>query len=253
MSKLPFELYRLIVDELESHSDLLVLARTSKAFGSEAISKLYDAVVLGDEITTILFLSTYRANPSRAQLVRDLTVRTTWSQFPYYTTELVKCINEMARLKQLSINYPHAISALPFPRILGTWWMTRLHLPHIHSLRLCIDPFTSPFVLFGTLPRPLPNLTTQLSAQLEALTDITTVYCAGIYQDFGLMQLGHIRHLKVHSFPDAMSDFVPNLESLMFGGALMGTGLEGIIKAGPFKVSLRMIGPIIFRNKGEVS
>jgi hypothetical protein len=62
MSMLPFELYKLIVDELESRRDFLVLARTSKAFRSEIISKLYDTVTLEDEISTILFLLTYQTS-----------------------------------------------------------------------------------------------------------------------------------------------------------------------------------------------
>ena len=81
MSNLPFELCKPIVDELDSRSDFIAFAPTSKAFWSEVISKLYDAVTLGDDITTTLFLSKYRANPTLVQLVRDLTVRTTWSQF----------------------------------------------------------------------------------------------------------------------------------------------------------------------------
>ena len=68
MSKLPFELCKPIVDELDSRSDFIAFAPTTKAFWSEVISKLYDAVTLGDETTTTLFLSTYRANPTLVQL-----------------------------------------------------------------------------------------------------------------------------------------------------------------------------------------
>ena len=254
MSKLPLELYRPIIDELESQSDFLALARTSKAFWSEVISKLYDAVTLGDNITTTLFLSTYQANPSRVRLVRDLTVRTTWWQFSDHTIDLVECINDMTSLKHLSINYPHTQFSLPFPRLINdTPWMIKLHLPHIHSLRLSFYPLISPFALFGTLPHPLPKLTTPGTVKLEALTDVATVNCFGTYQNFGLKQLVHLRHLKVYSFPDALSEFMPNLESLIFGGAMMRIGLEGIINARPFKGSLRMIGPISFRMKSEVS
>ena len=256
MSKLPFELYRPIVDELESHSDLLALARTSKAFWSEVISKLYGVVTLEDRTTTMLFLSTYRANPSRVQLVRDLTVRPALSRVFDHIIELVKCINDMAFLKQLSIDYPKPKPEFDFvmPRLSdGRPWMSMLHLPHIHSLRLYPDPYISPFKLFGTLPRPLPKLTTPRTVELEVLTDVITVYCNGVYIDYRLIQLGHLRHLKVYFFPDAMSEFMPNLESLMFGGDMIRTGLEGIINARPFNVSLRMIGPITFRKKGEVS
>ena len=254
MSKLPLELYRPIVDELESHSDFLALARTSKAFWSEVIPKLYNAVTLKDTTTTTLFLSTYQANPSRVQLVRDLTVRTTWLQFYNHTVELVKCINDMACLKQLSIDYPHTNFALPIPRLFNAGpWMIRLHLPHIHSLRLSFDPFISPFALFGTLPRPLPKLTTQMSVKLEALTDVTTVRCLGTYQNNGLKQLVHLRHLNVYSVPKAISGFVPNLESLVLGCEVLRNGPEEIMNARPFNVSLRMIGPISFRKKSEVS
>ena len=257
MSKLPLELYRPIVDELESQSDFLALARTSKAFWSEVIPKIYGVVTLGDNITTTLFLSTYRANPSRVRLVRDLTVRTTWLQFFDHTIELVKCINDMACLKQISIDYPKPNSDLPIPRLFnGRRWTSMLHLPHVHSLRLYPNAFISPFELFGTLPRPLPKLTTPSVVKLDALADVTTVYCTGIYQHHALMQLGHLRHLrhlKVYSYSIALSEFMPNLESLMFGGDMIRTGLEGIIDARPFKISLRMIGPITFRHKGNVS
>ena len=255
MSKVPFELYKPIVDELDSRSDFIALARTSKAFWSEAVSKLYDAVTLGDGITTILFLSTYRANPPLVQLVRDLTVRTTWSQFCDHTTELVECINDMACLKQLSIDYPKA--DLEFPYMLRLFnapmWARKLHLPHIHSLRLHVEPPTSPFTLFGTLPRPLPKLTTSNTVTLESLTDITTVYCFGTLQYHGLKHLVHLRHLKYYDDPGASSEFMPNLESLIFGGDMMQTSLEGATHVRPFKVSLRMIGPITFRGTGEVS
>ena len=251
MSRLPLELYRPIVHELESQSDFLALARTSKSFWSEAIPKLYGVITLEDDITTTLFLSTYRANPSRVQLVRDLTVRTTWAQFDDHTVELAECINDMACLKQLSINYPHST---PTPRLFsGTPWMNRLHLPHIHSLRLSFNPLISPFALFATLPHPLPKLTTTKTMKLEALADITTVHCIGTYQNWGLKQLVHLRHLIIYSFPDAIPEFMPNLESLIFGDVMIGTGLGRVINARPFNVSLRMIGPITFRKKGEVS
>ena len=255
MSKLPFELYKPIVDELDSRSDFIALARTSKAFWSEVISKLYDAVTLGDDITTTLFLSTYRANPNLVQLVRDLTVRTTWSHFIDHTTELVECINDMTCLKQLSIDYPRASFEFPLiPRLFnGTPWMSKLHLPHIHSLRLRFDPFISPFTLFGTLPRPLPKLTTSTTVTLEALTDVTTVYCAGADEYHGLKHLVHLRHLKVYDYSLAIAKFMPNLESIIVEDPMVPSSLERLINVRPFKVSLRMIGPITFRMKDEVS
>lgn len=256
MSTLPLELYKPIVDELECRSDFLVLARTSKAFWSEVISKLYDTVTLGDDITMRLFLSTYRANPALAQLVRNLSVRTTWLQFWSHSIELAKCINDMTCLKQLSINYPNAISISPsIPRLSTTSspWTSELHLPHIHSLRINLDPFVSPFKLFGTLPRPLPKLTTSRSVTLEALTDVTTVFCTGTYQCPEAKQLVHLRHLNSYRCLNAPSYFMPNLESLILGNDMAQFSFKAFINAGPFQVSLRMIGPITFEKKGEVS
>lgn len=85
-------------------------------------------------------------------------------------------------IKQLFINHSKASSDLPrIPRLFnGTPWTSKLHLPPIHSLRLHLNPFTSP----SRCSAPwlsIAKLTSPRTVTLEALTDVTTVYCTGIY------------------------------------------------------------------------
>ena len=203
-----------------------------------------------------LFLSTYRANPALARLVRDLSVRTTWLRFYSHVMSLIRCINDMTCLKQLSINYPNAssnVASIPGIFTTNSPWTSELHLPHIHSLRIDLNPFVSPFMLFGTLPRPLPKLTTPRRVVLEALTDVTTVSCTGTCQYHESRQLVHLRHLNSYHCSNAPSYFMPNLQSLILGNDMAQFSLKEFINARPFQVSLRMIGPITFRKEGEVS